>query len=103
MRTRHFAPSIVLAAVTIAAVIAGPFKARQIAYAKDEGKVERARETIAQSSGALQDLNQSFRAVAQAVEPSVVHVEVWRKAVPQGVQEYSGDPFGGQDDLFNSL
>jgi serine protease Do len=95
-RIVHYGPSVVLAMVVVAAVVGGPFMARQIAYAQQQGRVAEARDRLASSAGPLLDLNESFRAVARTVEPSVVHVSVRRKPGQAPTSPFMGreiDPF----------
>jgi len=74
-RIRWYGPSVVLLLAVLATLLLGPQIVRQIAYAQDAAQITLARNSLA-SNPALADLSDAYRKVAQAVEPSVVHIEV---------------------------
>jgi serine protease Do len=75
---RHIGPAVVLCLAAGLTLIFGPAVMRDIAHADQQAQVQLAASKLAQSS--LADLNEAFSAIAEAVEPSVVHVSVARKA-----------------------
>ncbi len=70
---REYGPSLVVLAASGLVLLAGPALVRTLGHRHDAARVERATERLA-SNAILDQLNQAFRDVAAAVEPSVVHI-----------------------------
>ena len=77
-RVRHYGPGIVLAGTILLGLFAGPVIVKELAYAQTQGEMEASEAAL--ESGRLAALSDSFRAVADLVRPSVVHVSVKGKA-----------------------
>jgi serine protease Do len=95
-RSRHYAPSLVLAVVAVGVLLGGPKLAREIAWADQNAKIGAARAEL--HSSQLAELSNAFREVGKVVEPSVVHISVSRKG--GAMMEEGGDEAaapGGQD------
>jgi serine protease Do len=70
---REYGPSLVVLAAAGAVLLAGPAVVRELGYQHEQSRVQFASERLA-GTGILEDLNQAFRDLAVAVEPSVVHI-----------------------------
>lgn len=70
---REYGPSLVVLAAAGAVLLAGPAVVRELGYRHEQGRVQLASERLA-AGGILEQMNQAFRDVAVAVEPSVVHI-----------------------------
>lgn len=77
-RVRWYGPSILLLVTTFLVMVTGPRLARHIAWAQEDVKILRVKDSLARN-GTLAELSQSFRQVVQAVEPSVVYIQVSSK------------------------
>ncbi len=75
---RNYGPSFTLLFVIVITLVGAPYALRRLAYAEQEARIELAAAKL-QSSQRLAELSESFRLVAQRVEPSVVHISVSRK------------------------
>ncbi len=75
---RWYGPSLVLVLAVLFVMVAGPGVAQRIEHARRAQHVINVREELGNSEF-LDALSQSFRKVAQAVEPSVVSIEVAAK------------------------
>jgi len=73
-RTPMYGPALVLAVTIVAALIGGPHVMRQYAHAQQAQQLNEVREHI--KSSRLAEMSESFKLVARAVEPSVVHISV---------------------------
>ena len=74
-------PALVVGLVALLAVLAVPALVRQIGYATTSARVLHARQSL-ESDDILDRISRATRAVADAVAPSVVHVEVRTNAGP---------------------
>ncbi|MFG0329414.1 MAG: trypsin-like peptidase domain-containing protein [Phycisphaerales bacterium] len=74
---RRYAPSLLALICAVATLLLGPEIVRRLSFAGTVAQVQSARSELA-ASDALSQLNDSVRAVARAVEPSVVHITVQR-------------------------
>jgi serine protease Do len=79
IRKYRYGPAIVLLLTTLAVMILGPHAARRIAWAQSDARITLAKNTLAHTPS-LAELSDSFRRVAQVVEPSVVHIQISTKA-----------------------
>ncbi len=70
-----YGPSIIVLATALLVLFAGPSAVRQLTYAQTRANVIQASDRLANNS-ILEALNQAYRDIALAVEPSVVHVSV---------------------------
>ena len=73
-RKFSYGPMAVLAVMIVAVLLGGPQVMRQLAYAQQAEHLNEVRESI--KSSRLAELSESFKQVARAVEPSVVHIAV---------------------------
>ncbi|MCC7409612.1 MAG: trypsin-like peptidase domain-containing protein [Phycisphaeraceae bacterium] len=81
-RLGYFGPSLVVL-VTLALVMTfGPGAARQIAYAGSQARIQTIRDGL-DNNAAVAELSNSFKLVAEVVEPSVVHIQVFSKGTPR--------------------
>ena len=80
-RIRWYGPSVMLLLTTLLVMATGPNVARQIAWAGTDAKIALVKQNLA-SKPSLAELSEAFREVAQAVAPSVVHIEVSVKDSP---------------------
>jgi len=108
---RWYGPSVVLLVTTLLVMILGPQMARKIAWAQADGHIQLVKDTLSNNLS-LAEMSDAFRMVAQAVEPSVVHVSVKQRARahPQrhpneellkrffGPNKHWGNPGDGEDD-----
>ncbi|MDP7348374.1 MAG: hypothetical protein QF735_09085, partial [Phycisphaeraceae bacterium] len=74
-RIRYYGPAIVLILATLLVMYFGPPIAGRITYAQTKAQLTLVRDSLS-SNATLEDLSNSFRKVAQVVEPSVVHIQV---------------------------
>jgi len=74
-RIRWYGPTVALFFTLALVMVAGPPVARQLAWAQTQGQSDGLREQLSNNE-TLAELSDSFRKVAQAVEPSVVHIRV---------------------------
>jgi len=74
-RIRWYGPTLVLFLTVVAMMLVGPSVARQLVFAQTQAQAEQSREQL-KDNQALENLSESFHQVAQAVEPSVVHIQV---------------------------
>ncbi|MCC7203910.1 MAG: trypsin-like peptidase domain-containing protein [Phycisphaeraceae bacterium] len=80
-RLGYLGPSLVVL-VTLALVMTfGPGAARQIAYAGSQAKIQTIRDGL-DNNATVAELSNSFKLVAEVVEPSVVHIAIFTKSVP---------------------
>jgi S1-C subfamily serine protease len=68
-----YGPSLVVLGTTVLVLLAGPVAVKQITYHYTEAKVIQASRRLEQST-ILEQMNQAYRDIAMAVEPSVVHI-----------------------------
>ena len=76
---RWYGPSLVLLLTTLLVMIVGPGLMRQIAHAQTETRISLVKNSL-DTDQALADLSDAFSRVAEAVEPSVVHISIKMKA-----------------------
>jgi serine protease Do len=74
-RIRWYGPSIVLLLATLLVMVAAPRVAQQIAWAGADAHISLVRDNLSKNPS-LSELSESFRKVAEVVEPSVVHIQV---------------------------
>ena len=84
----HWVPSLLVAGAAAAVLFAAPEAVRRIGHAGTEREIVQASQRL--SGGTILDeLNQAYRDIARAVEPSVVHVSTsGRLASRAGMQPY---------------
>ena len=70
-----FGPALVVLLTALVTLFAAPAAVRYIGYANTDASVRLARQTLEQNS-ILQQIDRAVRAVADSVEPSVVHIGV---------------------------
>jgi len=79
MRKIHlYGPTIVLLAGLVLVMFVGPRIVRTIAHAHTDARIEFVADSLDRNP-TLAELSAAFRKVGEVVEPSVVHVEVYRK------------------------
>ncbi|MCC6681968.1 MAG: trypsin-like peptidase domain-containing protein [Phycisphaeraceae bacterium] len=98
-RIRWYGPSLLLMAALLATMWLGPQVMRQIAWAQQDANIVLARNSLTDNP-TLAELSDAYRKVAEAVEPSVVHIEVLNKVRrqsrsggPMGRNPFEGTPF----------
>ncbi len=74
-RIKWYGPSTVLILTIILVMVMGPGVVRQIAWAQSEAKINLIKEGLAKNAP-LAEMSAAYRAVAEAVEPSVVSIQV---------------------------
>jgi serine protease Do len=77
-RIRWYGPALALFVTALLVMAVGPRLARQIAWAGTEGRIAGTQQDLKQNE-TLAQLSGAFRQVAKSVEPSVVHVQVFKK------------------------
>ncbi|MEM6393489.1 MAG: trypsin-like peptidase domain-containing protein [Planctomycetota bacterium] len=78
-RIRWYGPSVLLLITVVGTLLIGPSLVQRLAFAHTAGQVERVRADL-QANGSLINLSDSFKQVAQAVEPSVVHIDISKRS-----------------------
>ncbi|MEM1212906.1 MAG: trypsin-like peptidase domain-containing protein [Planctomycetota bacterium] len=78
-RIRWYGPSLLLLITVVGTLLIGPSLVQRLAYAHTAGQVERVRANL-EANGSLINLSNSFKQVAQAVEPSVVHIDITKRS-----------------------
>jgi S1-C subfamily serine protease len=68
-------PAFVVLAATVAALLLGPSMVRRVEFAQTSARVSLARQALGEDD-ILERIDQAVRRVAEAVEPSVVHIDV---------------------------
>ncbi len=94
-KVRNYGPSLILLATIVMALAVGPHMIRQLAFAEQQGRIEEAQQRL--KSSPLVELNEAFRSIARAVEPSVAHISMRRKVDPQ--RRGRSNPFGDEEML----
>ena len=77
-RIRWYGPAVVLLLTVLLVMVLGPGITRQLTYAHEAAKVQLVKDSLDHDS-ALAQLSNAFKEVAQAVEPSVVYIQVYKK------------------------
>jgi S1-C subfamily serine protease len=70
-----FGPALVVLLTTVVTLLAAPAAVRLVGYANTDASMKLARQTLDQDT-ILRQIDRAVRAVAEAVEPSVVHIAV---------------------------
>ena len=84
---RYLGPSLILAATLAASVVLGPEVVRRTAWSRTASQLTTVRDGLAADPN-LALLSNAFQRVAQAVEPSVVHIRVYRRGGGAVVNRY---------------
>ena len=79
-RMQWYGPTLLLLVTMVVVVIAGPQVARNIQWQHTDANISLIRKNLS-NSDFLSQLSQSFRKVAIAVEPSVVHIQVLARPI----------------------
>lgn len=74
-RIQWYGPTLLLLVAVMVVVVAGPKIARSVEWHNTDARIELIRNDLTQSEF-LAELSDSFRRVARAVEPSVVHIQI---------------------------
>lgn len=77
-RLQRYAPSLVVLCTALIILLAGPEIVQRLGFAYTVAKVRRARLQL-ETSTVLEQINDAYRNIAQAVEPSVVTITVRRQ------------------------
>jgi len=77
-RIRWYGPTIVLLITVLLVMILGPNVVRNLAWEHTDARIQLVQNELG-SNPTLAELSDSFRKVAQVVEPSVVNIEVYRQ------------------------
>ena len=80
---RHLGPSLILLATLVATLWLGPSVVRRAAWSHTETQLTTVRDSLATDTD-LTLLSNAFERVAQVVEPSVVHIQVFHRKTPGG-------------------
>ncbi len=75
-----YGPSIIVLFTAIVVLFAGPSAVKRLTYAQDKARIVQANTRLDGGGNILEAMNQAFRDIAEAVEPSVVHIS----AIQQG-------------------
>lgn len=78
-RIRWYGPTVALLTTVLLILLAGPSLVHEIVYAKEKAHIELASDSLEQSQ-LLAELSESFRHVAEVVQPSVVSIEIYKKS-----------------------
>lgn len=73
-----YGPSIIVIVTAVSVLLAGPTAVRQLTYAQTHARVSLATTRLADDNNILKHINQAYRDIATAVEPSVVHISASR-------------------------
>ncbi len=97
-RIRWYGPTLVLLLTVLLVMILGPGVAREIAYTHTQSRVTFVKNSLTENPF-LAELSESFRKVSQAVEPSVVAIQVLARADfnPHGTARRLFDPDADTD------
>jgi len=74
-----FGPAIVVLITTLVTLVAAPAAVRMVGYANTDAQIRLAQQTLA-GDDILVRMDQAVRAIAESVEPSVVHIGVDERA-----------------------
>lgn len=77
---QRYGPSLLVLLTGMMVLVGGPELVRRFSHATRLARVETARHNLNEMAGQLTDLNDAIRNIADAVEPSVVHVTVSRSS-----------------------
>jgi len=77
-RIRWYGPTLTLLVTSLLVMVLGPTMARHITWAQTDAQIQLARTNL-ETDPSLAKLSDAFREVARAVEPSVVHVQVFSR------------------------
>jgi len=77
-RIRWYGPTVVLLITVLLVMILGPTVVRNLAWEHTDARIRLVQNELS-SNPSLAELSDSFRKVAQVVEPSVVNIEVYRQ------------------------
>jgi serine protease Do len=83
-RIRWYGPTLVLLMTALVVMLIGPAVTRQLAHVHKSEELQLVRNELHQN-GALAELSNAFRQVAQVVEPSVVHIQVAMRSPHQNM------------------
>ncbi len=72
-KVNEFGPSLVVLATAALVLLLGPTIVRELTYRHTQAEVNQARDLL-QTTTILEKMNDANRAIARAVEPSVVHI-----------------------------
>ena len=89
-RSRWYGPTLVLLVSVLLVMVLGPGVARQLAFEHQQAKIEVVKNALAGDTS-LAEMSNAFKNVARAVEPSVVHIQVYKK-ISNGVAGRRGIP-----------
>ena len=84
---RYLGPSLILAATLAGSLVLGPEAVRRTAWSRTESQLTAVRDGLAADPD-LELLSNAFERVAQAVEPGVVHIRIYRQAQGAVVNRY---------------
>jgi len=92
-RLRWYGPSLILLLTVLGVMLVGPKLIQDLAHAQNSSNIRLAQNELTQSPF-LSELSQSFRKVAEVVEPSVVSISVARR-VDNARSSRGNNPFDG--------
>lgn len=95
-RIRWYGPTIVLLIAATMLMVLGPRLTQRLAHVRKMEEIRLVRDTL-QRNGALAQLSDAFRQVADAVKPSVVYIQVStrqdpRRQLPDELRRFFGPP-----------
>ncbi|MCE9591339.1 MAG: trypsin-like peptidase domain-containing protein [Planctomycetes bacterium] len=85
-RIRWYGPTVVLALTVLVVMIAGPGLVRHLVWAQRDARITLVKDDL-KGNQTLAELSKSFRSVGEVVEPSVVYIQVSKKAQPRPERE----------------
>lgn len=93
-RIRWYGPTLVLLGTVLIVLVCGPNLVRQIAVAQTDARITRIKDTLLKNPS-LAELSDAFREVAEAVEPSVVHIQVLSRSrrASRRLGQFFGEPW----------
>lgn len=84
-----FGPALVVLMTTLITLVAAPAAVRLVSYANTDAQVQQARQSLSQDN-ILKQLDRVVRSIADAVEPSVVHIGIASNAGRRIVRSAQG-------------
>ena len=78
-RIRWYGPTVALIVALLIVMIAGPGLVRRLEWTRTDAQIQLARQRNEQNP-TLKEMSAAFRNVAKVVQPSVVHIQVYRRS-----------------------
>ncbi len=84
-----YGPSIIVAMTAVFVLLVGPVAVQHLTFAQTGVRVSLATQRLAEEGSVLKQMNQAYRDIATAVEPSVVHISAQRRVSEPGMSNAS--------------